>query len=83
MFHVVTCAAHAAKQNAEFPLHVSALGPETGYYYMHRNALLRTNRNKLLQLDMGRPLARYLHGGLSTESPLLCRRRLADEVCDE
>jgi hypothetical protein len=49
-------AAHAAKQNPEFSLHVSALGPKKGYYYMHRNALFRTNRINWLLLDMGRGL---------------------------
>lgn len=53
MFHVVRSAAHAAKQNPEFPLHVSDLGPERGYYYMAQNSPLRPNRIRYMPLYMG------------------------------
>jgi hypothetical protein len=55
-----TSSAHADKQNAEFALHVSDLGQEQGYYYMHLNAPFGTNRNKWLALDIGRQKAREL-----------------------
>lgn len=54
MFHEEHCAAHAAKQNPEFSLHVSDLGSDWGYYYMAQNSPLRPNRIRYLPLYLGR-----------------------------